>query len=72
MRRPKQCAAPLIYDQSTYVNDKAGDLWELQAPYGYKKDCFVAAPARAPALMLKSLLCVSSDRRKIALPSCQS
>jgi len=36
IRRLKQSAAPLIYDQLTYVKDNAGDLWELQAPYGYK------------------------------------
>jgi len=36
MRRLKQSSAPLIYDQSTYVENNACDLWELQAQYGYK------------------------------------
>ena len=29
-------AAPLIYDQSLYAKAKAGDLWEMQAPFGYR------------------------------------
>jgi DNA-binding CsgD family transcriptional regulator len=29
-------AAPLIYDQKLYVNAGAGDLWEMQAPFGYR------------------------------------
>ncbi|NCT83936.1 MAG: LuxR family transcriptional regulator [Comamonadaceae bacterium] len=29
-------AAPLIYDQSLYVKADAGDLWEMQAPFGYR------------------------------------
>lgn len=29
-------AAPLIYDQRLYVDAGAGDLWELQAPFGYR------------------------------------
>lgn len=29
-------AAPLIYDQSLYANAGAGDLWEMQAPFGYR------------------------------------
>ena len=36
MRRLKKFAAPFIYDQATYVNENAGDLWEVQARYGYK------------------------------------
>ncbi len=31
-----QHATPLIYDQSLYVGAGAGDLWEMQAPFGYK------------------------------------
>lgn len=27
---------PVIYDQSTYVEAGVGELWEMQAPYGYK------------------------------------
>jgi len=29
-------AAPLIYDQNLYVSAEAGDLWEMQAPFGYR------------------------------------
>jgi len=29
-------AAPLVYDQSLYVDAQAGDLWEMQAPFGYR------------------------------------
>ena len=36
MRRLKRCSAPIVYDQSTYVDENAADLWEVQARYGYK------------------------------------
>ncbi|MDG0852517.1 helix-turn-helix transcriptional regulator [Roseateles puraquae] len=29
-------AAPLIYDQRLYVDAGSGDLWEMQAPFGYR------------------------------------
>lgn len=29
-------ALPVVYDQRTYVSAGAGELWETQAPYGYK------------------------------------
>lgn len=29
-------AAPLVYDQDLYVKADAADLWEKQAPFGYK------------------------------------
>jgi DNA-binding CsgD family transcriptional regulator len=29
-------AAPLIYDQRLYATAGAGDLWEMQAPFGYR------------------------------------
>lgn len=32
MRNP----APLVYDQQLYVDAGAGDLWEMQAPFGYR------------------------------------
>lgn len=32
MQRP----APFTYDQALYVEAGAGDLWELQAPFGYR------------------------------------
>ncbi|MBV8035670.1 LuxR C-terminal-related transcriptional regulator [Roseateles sp.] len=27
---------PVVYDQATYVSAGVGELWEMQAPYGYK------------------------------------
>ena len=36
MRRLKRLSAPFIYDQSMYVNEQAADLWDAQAPFGYK------------------------------------
>lgn len=35
-RRMKRMTAPFIYDQTTYVEDDAADLWEEQAVYGYR------------------------------------
>lgn len=29
-------SAPVVYDQGTYVAAGVGELWEMQAPYGYK------------------------------------
>lgn len=36
MRRLKRLSAPFVYDQSLYVSEEAGDLWEVQALFGYK------------------------------------
>ncbi len=36
MRRLKRLSAPFVYDQAMYVNEEAGDLWEMQARFGYK------------------------------------
>jgi DNA-binding CsgD family transcriptional regulator len=36
MRRLKRLSAPFVYDQSMYVDEQAGDLWEMQALFGYK------------------------------------
>jgi len=36
MRRLKRLSAPFVYDQSMYVAEQATDLWDLQAPFGYK------------------------------------
>jgi DNA-binding CsgD family transcriptional regulator len=36
MRRLKRLSAPFVYDQATYVNEEAADLWEMQALFGYK------------------------------------
>ncbi len=34
-RRLQQMNCPILWDQSTYADDKVGDLWEEQAPYDY-------------------------------------
>lgn len=36
MRRLRSGSLPFVYDQSTYTSEGAGDLWEAQAPHGYK------------------------------------
>ena len=35
-------SAPFVYDQMTYVDGGAGDLWEEQAPFGYRTGIAVA------------------------------
>jgi DNA-binding CsgD family transcriptional regulator len=35
-KRLKSSSTPFVYDQSLYVEDDAGDLWEEQAPFGYR------------------------------------
>lgn len=36
IRHMKRSHRPIVYDQSTYVDNAAADLWEEQAPYGFK------------------------------------
>lgn len=36
MAKLMKVPTPIIYDQSTYVTAGAGELWEAQAPFGYK------------------------------------
>lgn len=36
LQRLKKYSVPFFYDQSVYVAAGAGDLWEKQAPFGYK------------------------------------
>jgi DNA-binding CsgD family transcriptional regulator len=36
LRRLKRLSTPFVYDQSMYVAEQAGDLWEMQALFGYK------------------------------------
>jgi DNA-binding CsgD family transcriptional regulator len=35
MQHLKRQSMPIIWDQQTYVSQRAGDVWEEQAPYGY-------------------------------------
>jgi DNA-binding CsgD family transcriptional regulator len=42
LRRLKTLSVPFTYDQGLYVEEGAGDLWEGQAPYGYKVGIGVA------------------------------
>jgi DNA-binding CsgD family transcriptional regulator len=41
-RHVKRSSVPIVYDQKLYVEEGAGDLWEEQAPYGYKHGVAVA------------------------------
>jgi DNA-binding CsgD family transcriptional regulator len=36
MRRMRNTSLPFAYDQQLYVREGAGDLWEAQAPFGYR------------------------------------
>lgn len=42
LTRLKNSCLPFVYDQSTYVNAGVGDLWEEQAPFGFKTGIAVA------------------------------
>jgi DNA-binding CsgD family transcriptional regulator len=42
IKRLKHETRPFMYDQSTYVQVDAGDLWEQQAAFGYKTGISVA------------------------------
>jgi DNA-binding CsgD family transcriptional regulator len=42
MQRLKTTSVPVIYDQNMYVRAKAADLWEEQAPFGYRNGISVA------------------------------
>lgn len=42
IKRLKTSSVPFIYDQSLYVSEGAADLWEQQAPYGYRTGIAVA------------------------------
>ncbi len=42
IRRLKSFSVPFIYDQGTYATAGAGDLWEMQAAFGYKTGVAVA------------------------------
>lgn len=35
-KRLKKLSLPVIYDQGLYVREQAADLWEEQAPFGYR------------------------------------
>lgn len=36
LRRLKKLSVPFIYDQRLYVDEGAADLWDVQAPFGYR------------------------------------
>jgi len=42
LKRLKRTHVPVAYDQKLYVADGAADLWEEQAPYGYRNGVSVA------------------------------
>jgi len=35
-KRLKKLSLPVVYDQGLYVREQAADLWEEQAPFGYR------------------------------------
>ena len=41
-QRLKTLSVPVIYDQALYVRENATDLWEEQAPFGYRTGISVA------------------------------
>jgi DNA-binding CsgD family transcriptional regulator len=41
-KRLKKLSLPVVYDQNLYVREQAGDLWEEQAPFGYRTGICVA------------------------------
>jgi len=42
LQRMMSMSTPFAYDQEMYVKAGAGDLWEAQAPYGYKAGISIA------------------------------
>lgn len=40
--RLKTATAPFVYDQATYVTTGSADLWEQQAPFGYRNGVAMA------------------------------
>ncbi len=36
LRRLKRMSVPVIYDQGLYVEDGSADLWDMQAPFGFR------------------------------------
>ncbi len=46
LRRLKSHGRPFHYDQALYVQDGVGDLWESQAPFGYR--CGIAMAQHMP------------------------
>ena len=42
LKRLKRMSVPFVYNQSLYVGEGAGDLWEQQAAFGYKTGISVA------------------------------
>lgn len=41
-QRLRTLSVPVIYDQDLYVRERAADLWEEQAPFGYRTGISVA------------------------------
>ncbi len=64
MHALQRSTAPLTYDQSTYVDGGAADLWDLQAQFGYR--CGVACSVHEPSHLEQFMLGVD---RPDALPT---
>lgn len=63
MARLMHQSVPVVYDRSTYVSSGVGDLWEMQAPYGFKTG--IAVKLHLPG---NKLFLLGIDREE-ALPS---
>lgn len=42
LKRLRRLSVPFLYDQDLYVKEAAADLWEQQAPFGYRTGISVA------------------------------
>lgn len=51
--------APVLYDQALYVDAGVADLWDLQAPYGYR--CGVACTVHEASHLEQFMLGVDGD-----------
>lgn len=47
MARVMEGGLPLAYDQQLYVGAGAGDMWEMQAPFGYRNGLATASHTRS-------------------------
>ena len=64
MQRMLVSTLPFVYDQATYVEAEAADLWDAQAPFGYRTG--IAMAMRLPLGGAQFFIGVNRDR---SLPS---
>lgn len=66
MQHCRSKSVPIIWNRDTYLQRGCGDLWDLQAPYGYK-----TGVALALHLPEDKHFCIGADRDK-PLPDCSN